>query len=86
MPCQPPVTSRRPSGANASPVIAPICSPARVIRQAFADGWVLESLDPVTYRGIVTEVHAEALDLPVGTRVDEPAWLARARHIPGGRS
>ncbi len=57
-----------------------------VIRQAFADGWVLESLDPTTYRGVVTEVHAEALDLPVGTRVDEPAWLARARHIPGGRS
>ena len=47
-----------------------------VIRQAFADGWVLESLDPTTYRGVVTEVHAEALDLPVGTRVDEPA-LAR---------
>ena len=57
-----------------------------VIRQAFADGWVLESLDPTTYRGVVTEVHAEALDLPVGTRVDEPAWLARARHTPGGRS
>ena len=57
-----------------------------VIRQAFADGWVLEALDPTTYRGVVTEVHAEALDLPVGTRLDEPAWLARARHIPGGRS
>lgn len=52
-----------------------------VIRQAFADGWVLESLDPTTYRGVVTEVHAEALDLPVGTRVDEPAWLARARRV-----
>ena len=57
-----------------------------VIRQAFADGWELEALDPTTYRGVVTEVHAEELDLPVGTRVDEPAWLARARHIPGGRS
>ena len=52
-----------------------------VIREAFADGWVLESLEPTTYRGVVTEVHAGALDLPVGTRVDEPAWLARARRV-----
>ncbi len=52
-----------------------------VIREAFADGWVLEALDTTTYRGIVTEVHAGALDLPVGTRVDEPAWLARARRV-----
>ena len=72
-----------------------------VIREAFADGWVLEALEPTTYRGVVTEVHAEALGLPVGTRVDEPAWLATgstavvtrrvteltsARHIRGGRS
>ncbi len=57
-----------------------------VIRRAFTDGWVLEALDATTYRGVVTEMHAEALDLPLGTRVDEPAWLARARHIPGGRS
>jgi len=57
-----------------------------VIREAFTDGWELESLDATTYRGVVTEMHAEALDLPIGTRVDEPAWLARARHIPGGRS
>ena len=52
-----------------------------VIREAFADGWVLESLEATTYRGVVTEVHAGALDLPVGTRVDEPAWLARARRV-----
>jgi SAM-dependent methyltransferase len=52
-----------------------------VIREAFADGWLLEALDTTTYRGIVTEVHAGALDLPVGTRVDEPAWLARARRV-----
>jgi SAM-dependent methyltransferase len=52
-----------------------------VIREAFADGWELEALDTTTYRGIVTEVHAGALDLPVGTRVDEPAWLARARRV-----
>ena len=52
-----------------------------VIREAFADGWVLEALDTTTYRGVVTEVHAGALDLPVGTRVDEPAWLARVRRV-----
>jgi SAM-dependent methyltransferase len=52
-----------------------------VIRDAFGDGWALEALDTTTYRGIVGEPHAEALGLPVGTRVDEPAWLARARRI-----
>ena len=56
------------------------------IRDAFGDGWELEALEPTTYRGVVTELHAEALGLPIGTRVDEPAWLARARHIPDGRS
>ena len=49
------------------------------IRDAFGDGWELEALEPTTYRGVVTEVHAEAIGLPIGTRVDEPAWLARAR-------
>ena len=56
------------------------------IRDAFGDGWELEALEPATYRGVVTEVHADDIGLPVGTRVDEPAWLARARHIPGARS
>jgi len=51
------------------------------IRDAFGDGWELEALEPTTYRGVVTEVHAEQIGLPVGTRVDEPAWLARARRI-----
>jgi SAM-dependent methyltransferase len=49
------------------------------IREAFGDGWVLEALDTTTYRGVVQEAQAEAIGLPVGTRVDEPAWLARAR-------
>jgi SAM-dependent methyltransferase len=52
-----------------------------VIRGAFGDGWVLEALDTTTYRGVVGEPHSEALDLPVGARVDEPAWLARARRV-----
>ncbi|HKV20400.1 MAG TPA: hypothetical protein VJR50_15315, partial [Mycobacterium sp.] len=55
------------------------------IRDAFTDGWELEALEPTTYRGVVTEMHAQQLGLPVGSRVDEPAWLARARHIPGVR-
>ncbi|BCI52335.1 SAM-dependent methyltransferase [Mycolicibacterium litorale] len=49
------------------------------IRTAFADGWVVESLGATTYRGVVGPAHTEALGLPVGARVDEPAWLARMR-------
>jgi SAM-dependent methyltransferase len=52
-----------------------------VVRNAFGEGWELEALDTTTYRGVVGEGHAEALGLPVGTRVDEPAWLARARRL-----
>ncbi len=40
---------------------------------------MLEALEETTYRGVVQEPHVEALGLPVGTVVDEPAWLARAR-------
>ena len=49
------------------------------IRDAFGDGWVLEALETTTYRGVVQEAQADAIGLPVGSRVDEPAWLARAR-------
>ncbi len=58
----------------------------RTIRAAFGDGWQLEALERATYRGVVTETHADQLGLAIGTRVDEPAWLARARRIPDGRS
>ena len=51
------------------------------IREAFDDGWVLEALDTAKYRGVVGEAHSEVLGLPVGARVDEPAWLARARRV-----
>jgi SAM-dependent methyltransferase len=51
------------------------------IREAFGDGWVLDALDTTTYRGVVQEAQADAIGLPVGTRVDEPAWLARARRV-----
>ena len=49
------------------------------LREAFADGWTLESLAETTYTGVVSAHHSEALGLPTGTRVDEPAWLACAR-------
>jgi SAM-dependent methyltransferase len=52
-----------------------------VVRDAFGGGWMLEALDTTTYRGVVGQAHAEALGLPVGTVVDEPAWLARARRV-----
>jgi SAM-dependent methyltransferase len=51
------------------------------IRGAFGEGWVLEALDATTYRGVVQEAQADAIGLPVGTRVDEPAWLARVRRV-----
>lgn len=49
------------------------------IRTAFGVGWAVEALEATTYRGIVREAHAESLGLDVGTVVDEPAWLLRAR-------
>ncbi|MGY4652674.1 class I SAM-dependent methyltransferase [Mycobacterium sp. URHB0021] len=51
------------------------------VRGAFGDGWVLEALDSARYRGVVQEMHTEAIGLPVGTLVDEPAWLVRARRV-----
>ncbi len=51
------------------------------IREAFSDGWALEALDETTYRGVVQEPQAEAIGLPQGTVVDEPAWLVRARRL-----
>jgi SAM-dependent methyltransferase len=51
------------------------------IRGAFGEGWGLEALDTTTYRGVVQEAQADAIGLPVGTRVDEPAWLARVRRV-----
>jgi SAM-dependent methyltransferase len=51
------------------------------IRGAFGDGWALEALETTTYRGVVQEAQADAIVLPAGSRVDEPAWLARARRL-----
>ena len=51
------------------------------IRHGFRAGWDIESLATTTYRGVVTQAHAEALGLDVGARVDEPAWLARVRRL-----
>jgi SAM-dependent methyltransferase len=52
-----------------------------VIREAFADGWAIEALDETTYRGVVQEAQADAIGLPAGSVVDEPAWLARVRRL-----
>lgn len=51
------------------------------IRDAFGAGWQIEELGVTSYRGVVTDLHAEALGLAVGTKVDEPAWLARIRRL-----
>jgi hypothetical protein len=51
------------------------------IRDAFRDGWVVEELSTTSYRGVVTDLHADLLDLPVGSTVNEPAWLARIRRL-----
>jgi SAM-dependent methyltransferase len=51
------------------------------IRGAFGDGWVLEALYTTTYRGVVQQAQTDAIGLPVGTRIDEPAWLVRARRV-----
>ncbi|MCG5431511.1 class I SAM-dependent methyltransferase [Mycobacterium sp. MYCO198283] len=50
------------------------------IREAFGGrDWDIEELTTTSYRGVVTDLHAVALGLPVGTEVDEPAWLVRLR-------
>ncbi|OBG87905.1 SAM-dependent methyltransferase [Mycobacterium sp. E136] len=49
------------------------------IRDAFGDGWVLESMEATTYRGVVQPSQAEAIGLAAGSLVDEPAWLTRIR-------
>lgn len=51
------------------------------IRDAFGDGWLLESLGETTYRGVVQPAQADAIGLAAGTLVDEPAWLARIRRL-----
>ncbi|MEO3756787.1 class I SAM-dependent methyltransferase [Mycobacterium sp. B14F4] len=52
------------------------------IRTAFGEGWALEALDTTTYRGVIGESHVETFNLAVGSLVDVPAWLARARRYP----
>ncbi|MGV0718036.1 class I SAM-dependent methyltransferase [Mycolicibacterium sp. XJ662] len=49
------------------------------LRSAFGQGWTLEELAETTYRGVVAQSQADAIGLPSGTVVDEPAWLARIR-------
>ncbi|QZY47949.1 class I SAM-dependent methyltransferase [Mycolicibacterium austroafricanum] len=51
------------------------------IRAAFGAGWEVEALTETTYRGVAIDAHTEALNLPAGTVVDEPAWSARIRRL-----
>lgn len=52
------------------------------IRVAFdRTGWQVEDVATSTYRGVVGEPQSAALGLPVGDRVDLPAWLARIRRV-----
>lgn len=53
-----------------------------VIREAFDEGWELESVQPARYQGFVTDlIVAEAMEagLPANGPVDLAAWLARIR-------
>lgn len=52
---------------------------ARDLLDAFGAGWSVEALTATTYRGVVTELHAEALGEAIGARIDEPAHLLRVR-------
>jgi SAM-dependent methyltransferase len=52
-----------------------------MIRDAFGEGWEIESLTRTTYRGVVTALQADTMNLAPGTVVDEPAWLARVRRL-----
>ncbi|TRW81223.1 class I SAM-dependent methyltransferase [Mycolicibacterium sp. 018/SC-01/001] len=52
---------------------------AHELHDAFDAGWTVQDLTATTYRGVVTEIHAEALGLAIGARVDEPAHLLRVR-------
>ncbi|MFB1296507.1 class I SAM-dependent methyltransferase [Mycobacterium sp. pW049] len=52
-----------------------------MIRDAFGEGWEMESLTRTIYRGIVTAAQADTMEMAPGTVVDEPAWLARVRRL-----
>ena len=50
------------------------------IRTAFdRPDWTVEAVQRTTYRGVVTGALAPSVGRPAGTRVDEPAHLARIR-------
>ncbi|MEU6642931.1 class I SAM-dependent methyltransferase [Saccharomonospora sp. NPDC046836] len=67
--------------SDAEPGIGPRISDT-VIRDAFADGWVLESLKPSRYRVLIGADDAPRLGLPAGEHADMAAWLARVRREP----
>lgn len=63
--------------AEAGAQIGPKVSPDE-IRAAFADGWLLERLDPAGYRGAATGESAAWFGVADGEIVDVPAWQVTA--------
>lgn len=49
------------------------------IRDGFADGWTVESLESSRYRAVAEGEAAAELGVADGAKVDLPAWLARLR-------
>ena len=65
--------------SDRAPGIGPRISD-QAIRAAFADpGWVLESVEPSRYRGLVGPADRARFGLPTDGPADLLAWLARAR-------
>ena len=71
-----PVDRARARAVRRGPGFGPQVSEA-TIRDAFGDGWELEALETATYRGRGHRAARRRIGLPIGTRVDEPAWLAQ---------
>jgi PPOX class F420-dependent enzyme/OxyR family protein len=51
------------------------------IREAFAEGWVLEQMQVSKYRGVIGGAQAAQVHRAAGEFIDLPAWLARLRRI-----
>ncbi len=63
------------------PAFGPVI-PRSAIEDTFAaPGWEVQEIGESTYRGVVFENVSEDLGLPVGARVDVPAWLARIHRV-----
>jgi SAM-dependent methyltransferase len=66
--------------SDAGPHVGPQVSDT-VIRDAFSQGWVLEDLQPSSYRIVVDAEKAALLGAQPGDQADAIAWLARIKRI-----